>query len=220
MTGTVSPQADLHPPAPVLAAKAWPTNAHLIADVAKLGYLRKHDVVLDPTWGDGVWWKAWSPTWLISPREGTDFRHLPYDDDAFDAVAYDPPYVCPGGRVTSGIKGMYRRYGILDAPRTPAELQELMDDGLAECARLVYPSARRAMSADQNGVILMKCQDYVSGGKLWPGTYLTLKAAERLGLVLEDRFEFLGGIRPQPGGRVQRHARRNLSTLLVLRKLR
>lgn len=205
----------------VLAAKAWPSNAELIADVAKLGYLRSSDCVLDPTWGDGVWWKAWCPGWLVTTPEGSDFRALPYADDLFDAVAFDPPYVSPGGRLTSGMTAMYERYGILDCPRTPAELQAMMNLGLAECARVVAPSTKRKLDPfEPNGVILMKCQDYVSSGKLWPGTYYTLKAAESYGLVLEDRFEFLGGVRPQPGGRPQQHARRNLSSLFVFRKLR
>ena len=38
---------------PVLAAKAWVENGDLIADVARLGYLRDSDRILDPTWGLG-----------------------------------------------------------------------------------------------------------------------------------------------------------------------
>lgn len=211
----------------VLAAHTWPTNAELIADVARLGYLRVTDRVLDPTPGDAaVWWKTWRPGDLVTVAPATDFRRLPYGDASFDAVAYDPPYVCPGGRETSGIQDMYRRYGILDCPRTPAALQTLMNDGLTECARVVKPAATKKLDDRRpNGVVLMKCADYNWGGKYWAGTYLTLKVAEELGLVLEDRFEFLGGPGPQPtknpdgSARRQRSARRNLSTLLVLRRM-
>ena len=195
---------------PVLAAHAWPSNAELIADVARL-YLADVRMMIDPTFGRGVWWKQWRPPVLVShdlSLDGVDFRDLPHPDSLFDAAAYDPPYVSVGGRGTTGMADMYARFGLLDAPTSPAGLQELMDAGLVEVARVVKP----------RGLILMKCQDYISSGKLWPGTLRSLEAAERAGLTLVDRFEHVSpSPRPQPSGRRQVHARRNLSTLLVLR---
>jgi hypothetical protein len=80
-----------------MAATAWPTNGHLIADVHRLGYLLDGDVVLDPTFGEGVWWSVWRPRRLSTfhrPSDGSDFRKMPHRDGVFDAAAYDPPYVC------------------------------------------------------------------------------------------------------------------------------
>lgn len=220
---------------PVLAANTWRTNAHLIEDVVRLGHLRKGDRVLDPTFGRGIWWQNWMPDDLVThdkyTLDGVDFRDLPYGNDEFDVVAYDPPYVCPGGRTTSTLGGAARgpvvenergplrrtregsdfhdRYGLTDVPTTPAGVQQLINDGLTEAKRVVKP----------RGVILVKCQDYVSSGKLWNGTYLTQKhAIEELDLVQVDRLEHLGGVRPQPKRSRQVHARRNLSTLFVFRK--
>jgi hypothetical protein len=82
-----------------------------------------------------------------------------------------------------------------------------MDEGLAEVARVVKP----------RGYILMKNQDYVSSGRVWWGTFRTAEHAASIGLELVDRFEHLAGVRPQPAGRRQVHARRNLSTLFVFR---
>lgn len=188
------------------AATAWKSNAHMIEDVAQLGYL--NGTVLDPTWGRGNWWTRWRPDALIGTdlKQGIDFRSLPYSDDSFDAVAFDPPYVCIGGRKTSGIEAMYDAYGLTEAPQTPAEVQRLINDGLTECARV----ARRH--------VLVKCCDYISSGKLWIGTHHTLTHGLSLGLELVDRLEYVGKGRPQPSGRRQVHARRNLSTLLVFRK--
>ena len=196
---------------PVLAATAWPTNGDLIADCARLGYLRKEWRTLDPTYGRGVWWTKWEPDELVTyhrPIDGSDFRDLPEPDASFDAVAYDPPYVCVGGRKTTGTADMHDRYGLTGAPTSPAKLQRLIDDGLAEMHRVVKP----------RGIILVKCQDYVSSGKLWPGTHRTLAFALGLDLSLVDRLEHVSGVRPQPPGRRQVHARRNLSTLFVLQK--
>lgn len=192
----------------VLAANTWRTNAELIADVAKL-YLSRDDVIFDATYGEGVWWKVWKPHLLIKNKNNHDFRHMPsFGDGCFDVVAFDPPYVCVGGRRTTGIPEMHERYGLTDAPTSPRTLQWLIDDGLTECARVLKPK----------GYLLCKVQDYISSGKLWPGTHHTLTHALSIGLTLVDRFEHIGNPRPQPSRRRQVHARRNLSTLLVFRK--
>lgn len=194
----------------VIAAHRWPSNAELIEDCARLGYLKDEWTVLDPTFGRGVWWKRWQPNLLIAHDQaidGTDFRSLAYPDGFFDAVAYDPPYVCKGGRATTTMPEFQERYGMTDAPSSPAELQALINDGLTEMRRVVRVG----------GMVLVKCQDYVSSGRLWPGTHLTLTHALTLGFHLIDRLEHIGSPRPQPGGRRQVHARRNLSTLFVLR---
>ena len=194
----------------MLAASAWPTNAHLIEAVATLGYLRYEDRVLDPTFGRGVWWGRWRPAELVTHdirQDGVDFRDLPYADGEFDAAVFDPPYVSVGGRKTTGLPDLHDRFGLTDAPTTPAGVQALINEGLGEVARVVRPG----------GLVLVKCQDYISSGKFWPGTHKTTSCALLLGLEIVDRLEHLAGVRPQPPGRRQVHARRNLSTLLVFR---
>lgn len=236
MTASLIRGDALHlPTRAVLAAFEWPSNGELIADCAGLGYLRATDHVLDPTYGKGVWWKSWRPeklTALHRAVDGSDFRSLPFPDGSFDAIAYDPPYVCPGGRKTSTIQDMHDRYGMaeggFDDPdfRTPAELQAIIDAGLTEMYRLVRPSTARKLDRDRpNGIVLVKCKDYIWSGALWAGTHQTLTHALALGFVLEDRLEHVGEPGPQPtvnpdgSQRGQFHARRNLSTLLVLRRL-
>ena len=244
--------------APILAAFAWPTNAELIADCHTLGYLRDGDHVLDPTFENGVWWKAWRPEKLTThhrAEDGSDFRSLPYPDGTFDAVAYDPPYVCPGGRKTSTIKEMHDRYGMNEggfedpAFSTPAELQALINEGLTEMHRLARPSQfKKLHPTAPNGVVLVKVKDYIWSGQFFPGTHHTLVHALTLGFTIEDRFEMFGDPGPQPLTRPvcancgyrrrktdtaclkcgeeetadllidQVHARRNLSTLFVLRR--
>lgn len=213
----------------VLAADRWASNGHLISVCQQLGYLRAADMVLDPTYENGTWWKVWRPPILTTHHravDGTDFRSLPYPDASFDAIAFDPPYVCPGGRATSTINEMFDRYGMNEGGaadpefRTPAELQDIINAGLTEMYRLVRPSQRRALHpSGPNGVVLAKCKDYIWSGQLWPGTHYTLTHALSLGFVLEDRFEHIGNPGPQ-SQTTQKHARRNLSTLFVLRKPR
>lgn len=192
----------------VLAATKWASNAELIEDVASLDYLRVEWRTLDATYGLGTWWKKFRPFDLVMhnrDEDGSDFRDLPYGDAEFDAIAFDPPYVCMGGRTTSTID-LGERYGLLDAPRSPADLQVLINQGLTEMRRLIKPK----------GIVLSKSQSYITSGKLWSGTYWTERKARILGFEVVDRFEHLSLPGPQPAHRRQVHARRNHSTLLVL----
>lgn len=192
----------------VLATARWRTNGHLIADVAQLGYLRKSDLVLDPTYGRGRWWTKWRPDRLVTldKRPGAelvgDFQQLPFPADAFDAVAFDPPYKLngtPSGDVDA-------RYGV-DEPARWQDRHALIRAGLDECARVLRPG----------GVLLLKCQDQVSSGPVRWQTFEFTFYAGGLGLLLVEKFDSLGG-RPQPRGRRQVHARRNTSTLLIFEK--
>ncbi|MBA2280280.1 MAG: hypothetical protein H0W25_03460 [Acidimicrobiia bacterium] len=212
----------------VLAAHAWASNAELIAACAQLGYLRADWHTLDPTYERGTWWKVWRPERLTTHHravDGSDFRSLPYPDDSFDAVAYDPPFVCPGGRKTSTVQEMHARYGMAEGGhadpmfRTPSELQAIIDAGLTEMVRLVRPPRTKR----DGGVILVKCQNYIWSGELWEGAERTREHAVGLGCTVVDRLEMIGTPGPQPttnrdgSPRRQVHARRNLSTMFVLR---
>lgn len=205
----------------ILAATCWPSNAELIRDVARLGYLREEWHTLDPTSGRQIWWKLWRPRLLVTHDiaiDGVDWRKLPEDNNTFDAIAWDPTYVSAGGRKTTTIPEFHQRFGMTDAPATPALLQKMINDG--------FPEMRRVLK--RKGILLVKCQDYISSGKLWNGTLKTQLAAMAEGFVLIDKFEHISKTsRPQPertraDGKesVQVHARRNMSTLLVLQKVR
>lgn len=212
----------------VLAATPWKSNAELLADVHELGYLLDSDHVLDPTYERGTWWKVWRPpnlTALHRATDGTDFRALEFPDATFDAIAYDPPYVCPGGRKTSTVKEMHERFGMNEGGaedpmfRTPAELQQIINDGLTEMVRVVKPRETK----QRGGIIVVKCQNYIWSGRLWEGAELTRAHAVSLGCDVVDRLEMIGTPGPQPtvnpdgSPRRQVHARRNLSTLFVFR---
>lgn len=196
----------------ILAATAWPSNAELIADCAALGYISEDGYTLDPTYGRGIWWKKFRPLNLVTHdirQDGVDFCDLPYKEETFDVVAFDPPYVSVGGRATTGIPDLHDRFGLTDAGRTPIDVQSTICVGLEECYRVLK----------RRGTLLVKCQDYISSGKFFPGTHYTLTYALSLGFTLVDRLEMVkASPRPQPPGRRQVHARRNLSTLFVLTK--
>jgi hypothetical protein len=188
------------------------SNGVLIGKVAQLGYLGgPNDTVLDVTYGRGLFWTRYRPAWLIQ-GEG-DFRDRPEVDDSVNVVCFDPPYISTGSRATSSVDEFYDRYGLGDLKGWRA-IRTLIDDGLAECARVLKPG----------GYLLVKCMDYVeSGHKVW-NTFHVVNEADGLGLRLVDRFIHLSGGGPQTmtnldgSPRAQKHAREVSSMLLVFTK--
>lgn len=188
----------------VPAIHDWPTNGHLIADVARLGYL--DGTVLDCTFGRGTFWRRWRPTKLVAtdlrqdcaPDGAYDFRRLPFVDSAFDVVVFDPPYKLNG----QPDEEVDERYGVHE-PTPWRERMDLIRDGFIECLRV----------ADQR--VLVKCMDQVCSGKMRWQTSMVIAAANERGWRLRDRFDMVGSTRTQPAGRRQLHARGRGSTLLV-----
>lgn len=212
--------------APVLAAAPWKDNAHLIADVARL-YWAPGMSVLDVTYGRGNWWTVWRPDRFAAHDlyrgpacDGVDFRKLPEPGGSVDIVAFDPPYTATGGRSTSAsVGGMRDAYGIdggystADPCSTPDGLRAMIADGLVETRRVLRP----------RGLCWAKSMNYISGGRLRPGTLWLVEDAQAAGFELVDLFVHVGGTGPQPrtnpdgSPRRQAHARNNYSTLAVLR---
>ena len=195
-----------------LTAQEWPTNGHMIADVAKLGYLDGD--CLDVTYGLGVFWSRWRPESLVacdlnaakSPiGYSVDFTNLPRDfQGQFDAVVIDPPYKLNG----QPTRASDERYGVEEY--TPwRDRITLMREGMVECYRTLRPK----------GYLLVKVMDQVvSGKKRWLTDDATEQAVRFMAMEKVDRFDMLTKPRPQPEGRRQLHSLQNYSTLLVFQK--
>src|SRR5436190_898950 len=116
--------------------------------------------VADVTYGLGVFWRQidvaefdFFPSDLRTvPGRSFDFRNLPYADGFLDVAVIDPPY---------GAHRMYRfgrdRYGAktIDRFRSPTDIIQLYRYGMAELHRCLCP----------NGLLFVKCQDGIAGGK-------------------------------------------------------
>jgi hypothetical protein len=194
----------------ILAAQSWPSNADLIADAARLGYLRG-DVVVDMTYGRGVWWDRYRPPGLVAhdiATDGVDFRALPEADGSVDVVAFDPPYI-PQVRVKDSTVGDFlHRYGLSDGGLHEGDLRAVIDAGIHEAFRVLRPAGR----------MLMKAQNFVDGGYR-PFAYESLRTAQQAGFRLDDEFVHLRPPGPLSSRcRQQHHARRNYSHLFVLTK--
>lgn len=186
----------------IRAAHNWPTNGHLIADVAKLGLIQPHHRTLDATYGEGVWWKVFRPSDLTILE--VDFRNIHYDDETFDVVTLDPPY-----KLNGTDQGEGWRYGV-DIPMEWKAKMQMIREGITECERVLK----------RFGILLLKCQDQVCSGKIRWQTIEFPRHAHAVGLDLIERFDYYGGYRPQPmTGRRQQHAHGRGSTLLIFKKV-
>lgn len=188
----------------ILSTDTWPSNAHLIAAVAALGYIPSP--VLDATYGLGNFWTEWKPDVLrtndlYTPAEyDYDFTVLPFVRREFATVVFDPPYKLNGTPSKPD-----EPYGAHRVEKWQDRMR-LIADGTAECARV----------ADQ--FLLVKCMDQVSSGAVRWQTDVVTYAAGRAGMGKVDQFNLLSTPRPQPKGRRQVHAARNYSTLLVFQR--
>lgn len=194
-------------PGVIYAAQKWPTNAHMIKDVARLGYLHRDAFTLDATYGLGNFWTQWRPTRLITVDRYTladvkaDLRYMPFRPGSFDVVVNDPPYKLNGTPSATD-----KAYGV-HVPTRWQDRMSLIRASVHACAYLVKPK----------GYLLVKCQDQVVSGRMVWQTDVVTYAAGQMGMKKIDRLDFLTDPRPQPHTR-QLHARRNYSSLLIFAK--
>jgi hypothetical protein len=189
------------PVGPIPASVQTGTNADLIATIAPL-YLTGS--VLDVTYGEGGWWKRFTPDPFtfhdLHKVDGIDFRNLPHPDRSFDAVCFDPPYVISGSasseRLGPGFQDAYgigtHHLGKLNTNGGKVTFEGLILDGLAECIRV------------SRGFVLVKCMEFSQGSHVPPSRSfhdvphtITVRALE-LGCVKTDTIVHHTG--SGPGG--------------------
>lgn len=200
------------PVGPILPSVFVGTNADLLAAVAPY-YLTGS--VCDVTYGEGKWWDRHRPAEFVAhdkfKLDGVDFTALPEPDGAYDSVCFDPPYVPQGGTNSARVQEMnFRdRFGLLDESTPWWETRDLIQGGLRECARVTRTW------------VLVKCSDFVSGGKFHLGHRWALDAADEVGIACHDLIVHHTG--SGPGGHNifdPIRARRHHSYLIVFRKPR
>jgi len=104
-------------------------------------YVPEGSRVADVTYGKGVFWRrvdtrkyqlfASDLNSESTPREckgGIDSRRLPYEDQSFDAVVFDPPYMhTPGGTAHNGHQN-FEQYYANNLEQDTAILKQIWDE--------------------------------------------------------------------------------------------
>lgn len=124
------------------------TNAELIADAARLGYVRGR--LLDATYGKGVWWRLLDgpvldravgmdvvPLKVINLPRGVrgDFRRPPFRRESFDTIFHDADYKMNGTPTTPASRWVKRaadgtvdeRYGVDVRKTWQARIADMLD---------------------------------------------------------------------------------------------
>jgi len=203
---------------PVLTALAG-SNADLFPTILEV-YVPDGSIVLDATYGTGVFWRKVDETKYhltkndLDPSRGDthdDFRHMPQKECTFDAVVLDPPYLYVGGfktlkdSIDRGYQNAARALGgIVGADA----VNQMYADGMMEAWRILKPG----------GVLIVKCMDQVESSRLRSAIAILVPIAKLMLFELLDIFVLVQRGKPCMRHPYQMHARRNHSYFLVLKK--
>jgi hypothetical protein len=180
--------------------------------------------------------------------DGIDFRALPEPDGSADLITLDPPYIAQGGRKTSTLgrskhspddADFLDRYGLVTVPRTPREVQRQIDDGVTEAhrvlrvgglllvkckdyingSRLVTATIDTPVHARSLGFEVVDRFEHIASSAGPQPQHTKCRHCAGTGVdtgLVEIPCDACAGQGSKPRG--IEHARRNLSTLFVLRK--
>ena len=183
----------------------WST-AQIVAAILRVCF-PDASTALDTTYGHGAFWDGSAHVEVTgsdiepgrSPHGTADFRNLPYDDEAFDVVVFDPPHLADGGEDSI----MAQRYGTYGGD----ELEDAVTRGAREAWRVARLGVVVKVTDAVHGQQYVPMSDWVRGslGDHWMVPYEVVhQVRER---ALED-----------PKWCEQLSARNNGATYLAFRK--
>lgn len=215
-------------------------NDEVFKDILSI-YVPHNSKIADVTFGQGVFWNKVdtslyrlfpSDLYLkqsiltkyrsLNPISGIDCRHLPYQDESFNALVLDPPYM----------ESFYRRnkeqiggIGTHDSFRQAYSSGQCLEvsttakyhDAVTEIYIQAGNEARRVLMKD--GILIVKCQDEVSANRQRLTHVEIISAYEEMGFTTEDIFIVMRTNKPGVSRvKEQTHARKNHSYFLIFRK--
>jgi hypothetical protein len=143
--------------------------------------------IVDVTYNRGVMWKGTGVTphrsdvsQEMSPDAETiaDCRSLPFADNSYDVIAFDPPHL-PAAAASVGSSGIERAQYGLDASgdyRQGDNINPLFVDFLTEARRVLTPE----------GIVIAKIADLVHNHRYQWQHVAFINAAEALGMTVCD----------------------------------
>jgi tRNA G10 N-methylase Trm11 len=182
--------------------------------------------IADVTHGTGVFWKKVDLSrYDLHPSDiadGVDCRNLPYENESFDCIVLDPPYMegllrntkshKAGGGTHSAFREYYSNGDEVsnDGPKWHGAVTDLYYKAGAEALRVLK----------EKGILIVKCQDEVSANRQWLTHVEIINHYEALGFYTKDLFVIM---RTNKAGiarlKKQVHARKNHSYFLVFVKI-
>jgi SAM-dependent methyltransferase len=198
-------------------ASVWHgTDAELLETMLGFYPAKRPEAILDATVNAGRFWKGttYNVTGLdIDPRFQPDVvgdnRDMPFTDESFDVVVYDPPHVPNQGRDKS--KDFNKRFGLVlkSLPGHGSNLNHLYKPFAREAYRVLRP----------DGLLFCKITDYIHDHRYQWAHIEFMQAAVSVGFCACDCIVKVrkAPIR-DPKWKKAHHARRHHCYWLVFRK--
>lgn len=188
----------------------------ILRNIIKL-YLNGNPIEIDATYSKGIFYRNIpKPIFkydLFPQTDDTitaDSRNLPHSDCSVGSIIFDPPFLATTGKSLQKDDGsniIAKRFGYY---RNEIELHTFYKDSLKEFYRIMKKDA----------VLIVKCQDNISGGVQYMSHIFIVNEAEKLGFYTEDLFILLAKHRLVAPWQIrsQQHARKFHSYFLVFIK--
>ena len=137
-------------------------------------------------------------------------EHLPLADECINTIMFDPPFLATKGKsllINNDSNKLNKRFGVYP---TEKELFSFYKKALKEFYRLL----------NNKGILIVKCQDKVSGGKQYFSHNFIINEAQKLGFYTKDMFILLAKHRLVANWQLknQKNARKFHSYYLVFEK--
>jgi len=194
-------------------------NGELIARVASIYFPQKKGLrIADVTYGKGVFLKNLDlskhelfASDIVTGKKfpgvkAYDFKKLPYENNFFDVMFFDPPYHHVGKRPR--MREREFRNVHTTGGYSHKDILALYRDGMKEGFRVLK----------KKGVLLVKTMDEIESGKQYFTHIEIFQIAQSLGFVGEDLFILTQVVDPPVYQKRQLHAQKNHSLLWVFRK--
>jgi hypothetical protein len=192
------------------------SNFEVISNIMSLYKIEAFD--LDCTYSRGLFWKNLPEpvikTDLVPVVEGTiqaDSENLPFQDNSIRTIMYDPPFVISGKSYKENKEGSSVIAKRFEGYTNYENLTINYYNTLKELYRV----------CEEDGFVVMKCQDTVSGGKNHFTHAMVMSMAMKVGFYPRDLFILVANMRINSfGGKwnKQEHARKYHSYFLVFEK--
>lgn len=194
----------------------YESNYDVIKNIMKLYKIDKFD--LDCTYSKGSFWKD-----LPQPTNKSDIypindsvikassEDLPFDDGSMKSIMYDPPFIIAGKTYKDNQEGSSIIAKRFEGFESFNHLKNNYYNSLKELYRV----------CDDNGYVVFKCQDTVSGGKNHFTHVMVMNMAQDIGYYPRDMFILLSKVRINSFGtkwKQQQHARKYHSYFFVFEK--
>lgn len=199
-----------------MVKSVYTSNYDAITNIMHLYKIEQFD--LDCTYSTGSFWKDIKGPKIkcdLEPKNESitqaNSENLPFEDNSMKSIMYDPPFIIAGKTYRDSKDGSTIMTKRFEGYTTYNDLKVNYYRSLKELYRV----------CDKGGVVVMKCQDTVTGGKQYITHAMVMNMAISIGFYPRDLVILTNNVRINSFGtkwKKQEHARKYHSYFWVFEK--